>query len=142
MNRFCLKLRYLVLLLGLGAINSPAQSRITFRWPEILPVHKGYKFLTASQADVDIPILGVDGKALYRFRCTPDFPADDGSIGALACYLITVATPENGIDTPTLLNDDPLDDMVAHGRGQISSYELENVCIRSVEVAGHSGSAA
>lgn len=127
MKTFCVKLSYVVLLLTLFRLGSSAMGTTTFQWPEIRPVQKGYKFLAANRADVTIPILGVDGKTLYRFRCTPDLPSD-GTIGALACYLITAESEDDGIDSRTLLTDDPMDDVVAHSRGQIWAYDLSQDC--------------
>jgi hypothetical protein len=120
--------RCLALLLCLGAVNLPVRKESSVKWPDIEPVQRDYRFTSASQADVRIPILGVDSKPLYLFRCTPDLAFETGIIGALACYLITADGEDNGIDSVTLLTDDPLDNMVAHGRGQLSSYELEKAC--------------
>ena len=117
-----------VLLLLLAAPVCVPRDQRSFQWPDVEPVHRDYKFMSADKANVNLPILGLNGKPLYRFRCVPDFPHENGTIGALGCYLISIASPDDELDSPSLLTENPLDGMVGHTRGEFSVFALENAC--------------
>jgi hypothetical protein len=42
--------------------------------------------------------------------------------------MMTADSKDQGVDTPTLLKGDPIDDMVAHSRGQIWASEIDRDC--------------
>lgn len=105
-----------------GPANEP------FRWPHVAPLQQSYNFPVASRAEVNLPIRSTGGRQLYLFRCLADYPVEDGTIEGLGCYMILADAKDDGLDSDTLLNDDPMELRIPHGRGQIWSDALEAGC--------------
>jgi hypothetical protein len=116
--------------LGLLLLGSPTTSpvRRPFLWPQVVRLEVNYKFPIASQADVDLPISSSAGETLYRFRCLPDFPSKNGTIAGLGCYLIPANGHDEGLESATLLNDNPEEQRIAHGRGQMWTDFVRGNC--------------
>lgn len=120
----------LVTLLMLLMSGGPAQRNDTtpFRWPAVRPVEKHYSFSVASRAKVNLLIEDTQGDALYLLGCLPELPEGDKSAAGLSCYLVPIAAPDLGLESPTLLNDDPMEARIPHGRGEFWVDNLRGDC--------------
>jgi len=101
---------------------------IPFEWPQVRPTDQSYAFPIASRADVNLLIVSMAGSPLYRFRCVPDFPAESGTMDGLGCYLIVAGSKDDELDSATLLDDDPMEQRIPHGRGQIWTDAVRASC--------------
>jgi len=116
------------LLLSLGASAPWAGQKTPFRWPEIKPTSKSYNFQVASRTDALVRVEDPEGEVLYVLGCLADFPAEDGTAAGIGCYLVLAGSEDAGLNSATLLNDDPMERRIPHGRGQIWADALQGSC--------------
>jgi len=128
----CLRLSLVVLC---SAITG-AQGSAHYEWPVVKGLEQSFEFSDASQARVELPILGEDGKPLYTLLCLGKglFRTDrhfDHS-GDFECRLNSTYSSSTD-NYSTLLTDNPVQERSWDSRGRFLWPELLGSCGRYPE---------
>lgn len=98
------------------------------KWPEVVPMHKGYHFTNARTSEIDLSVLGAKGEPLYRMEChTFEYEKDPGFdySGDFECRLKSLYSDDA---YSTLLTEEPQQTRDWQSRGRFLAEEIEGKC--------------
>jgi hypothetical protein len=97
-------------------------------WPTVVPIERTYFFANASEAAVDLQLVGTDGTPLYQLSCRPGGDETNQSFdysGDFECRLVALYWQDS---YSTLLTEDPFQERDWQSRARFFAKDLVGSC--------------